>query len=186
MKVLQSRINANAVKDLQIVQHQNVIYVEGQVPSVTNGGMLTVSTKITSYGDFLCNRITGKYNTLTGADSCWPDALPWTATDDGTCHLRMTLRDGTGGVDIFEDYIPLDLFFSPGRVREQGILVDTAGAGIPPNPSQQLFYAMPLEYVFRANNDLTIQLKNDSTCRNRFSLAFWGIRLKSAAAVRGL
>lgn len=173
MNVLTNKINANAVKDLQITQHFNAIYIEGSVPALAAGGMLTATTKITSYGDFLCYRMTGKYSTLVAGPA-----------DDGTCHLKMTIRDGTGGVDIFEDFIPLDLFCSPGRVRTMGVLADAAG-GVP-NPTQQLFYPMPLEYIFRANNDLTLQVKNDATYANNFSIAFWGVRLKSPAAVRGL
>lgn len=178
MNILKQPLDASAMKDLQIKQYSNALFIEGTVPAVTAGGSLTATIAISNLGDFLIQRMTGNYTTLI-------DDGAGAANDDGTNHLTLQIRDGGNGLELFDDFIPLDLFMTPGRRRLMGV---TTGAGaVAIEPAHQLhFPGFPFEYIFSANTEIVFALRNDATWLNRFQIALWGVRIKSAAAVRGI
>lgn len=177
MNILKQPLDAGAMKDLQIKQYSNALFIEGSVPAVTAGGSLTSTIAISNLGDFLCQRITGNYTTLIEEA-----AAP---VDDGTNHLSLQIRDGGNGLELFDDFIPLDLFMTPGRRRLMGV---TTGAGaVAIEDAHELhFPGFPFEYIFSANTEIVFAFRNDSTYLNKFQIALWGVRIKIAAAVRGL
>lgn len=178
MKPLSRYIDAKNVENLQINQYANVLRINGTVPAIDNqNGALTAVLNISSYGGFLMQSFTGKYSTLV-SDGGQPAA----AVDDGTNHLSVKIVDVTSAIDLFDDFVPLDLFLSPGRVRTPGVYVDAAG-GVP-NPSNQLFWPMPFEYYFSSNAEINLEFRNNSDWSNTFDISFWGIRLKSSISVR--
>lgn len=170
-------LDAGKIKDLQMRQHFSAIIIQGTVPAVAAGGALTAKFNLASYGDFLCSDITGMYSSLV-------DSGAGAAVDDGTNHLSARLSDGQGGIQLFDDYIPLNLFLTPGRQRTMGVLLDAAG-GVPP-ASLPLFFPKQLVHLFPANNDIVLDVRNDSDWPNKFKIAFWGTRIKSFVSTRGI
>lgn len=177
VNLLSHEINIGKLKDLQQKQHFNVLKAEGTVPALAAGGLLNLSINVSNEGDFFCHDITGSFSTLIEA------AGPVTQ-DDGVNHLRAKIRDAGSGTDLFDDFTPLDLFLSPGRTRTAGIIVAPAGLAV--EPSNTVFFPKRFVYVFRANTNIQIEVKNDANFANSFVLAFWGIRIKSPQAVAGL
>jgi len=169
--MIPKKIPVDQIKDLQIKQYFNAIIVSGTVPKSTLGGTLTAKLNLTSSGDFLSNDVTGKYTTLVMDDE--------SIVDDGTNHLSCRITDSRNK-ELFDDFIPLDLFLTPGRVRTLGVLVDAAG-GVP-NPSSQMFFPKKFSHLFSANNDIIFEFKNDSDAENTFNIAFFGERIKSTLA----
>jgi len=178
VNLLSHEINVGKLKDLQSRQHFNVLQVTGSVPNVAAGGMQNFTINVSNEGDFFCNDITGSFSTLSDT------AVPGVAWDDGVNHLRAKVRDAGSGTDLMDDYVPLDLFLSPGRIRTAGIIVAPAGLAV--EPSNTVFFPKRFVYVFRANTNIQIEVKNDSDHANTFTMAFWGIRIKSPQSVAGL
>lgn len=160
-------IDTGKIKDLQFRQYFNVLYVEGTVPKVADGGTLNTNLRVSSIGDFLVNDVTGQYTSFVDDNG---------QVDDGENHLSVRITDGDRGREIFDDYIPLYLWLTPGRTRSSGIL-DITGARA--DPSQPLFYPKPFPYCFGANTDILLEFKNDADWENYFKIAFWGTRVKS-------
>ena len=135
-------------------------------------------TSVSFIGHFLCQYITGNYQTLSYADpdeECGPSIV-----DDGICHLRGQLIDGAGSTQIFSDFVPFDLLLSPGRIRSRTAtnnLIATILASKADN-APSLFYPTNLEYLFTANSDIQMNVKNDSDVAISFSILFAGIRVK--------
>lgn len=179
MNVLKQTLDSGAMKDIQIRQYANALYVEGSVPKAADGGSLTATISISNLGDFLCQRFTGNYTSLIAA------AGGATAEDDGVNHLSCQIRDGGNSLELFDDFIPLDLFLTPGRRRFAGV---TTGAGaIAVEPAHELhFPGIAFEYLFSANSEIVFAFRNDSDWINKFQIALWGIRMKASAAVKGL
>jgi hypothetical protein len=94
--------------------------------------------------------------------------------------------DSTGQRTLFDDYIPLDLFLSPGRARRQTGLAGAAvannlqavgGVADKADNAPSLFYPYRFEYLFAANSDIQLSVKNDSNTTNYIDLAFKGVRI---------
>lgn len=175
VNMLSHEVNIGKLKDLQSRQHFNVLKAEGTVPALAAGGLLNVSLNVSNEGDFFAQDITGSFTSLIAAAP---------SSDDGVCHLRAKIRDAGSGTDLFDDYIPLDLFLTPGRTRAAGVV--TAPGALTVNPSNSLFIPKRFVYVFRANTNIQIEVKNDANFANSFVIAFWGMRIKSPIAVSGL
>lgn len=178
VNLLSHEISVGKLKDLQTRQHFNVLKAEGTVPALAAGGLLNISLNVSNEGDFFCQDITGSFTSLIAG------AAPPPSNDDGVNHLRAKIRDAGSGTDLFDDYVPLDLFLSPGRTRAAGVV--TAPGALTVEASNPLFVPKRFVYVFRANTNIQIEVKNDADYANSFVMAFWGIRIKSPAAVAGL
>jgi hypothetical protein len=158
MNLFAGILKASTMFDIQNVQYSEVLLLSD---SVAAGTQKTCRVSVSALGHFLCNFITGSFTTQSTAGA---------VVDDGIDYLRGKLIDGGAQRALFSDYIPLHLFLTPGRRRSLA-----AGA-----VSNTLFYPLPLEYLFTANSEIVMDVKNDSDVANSLSIAFHGVRIKSA------
>lgn len=113
---------------------------------------------------FDCYFITGDFTTLSTVDDV--------TTDIGTNFLSLRFTDASNDLKICDDFIPADLFLSPGRVKDP--------AGTAGNPSNSLFYPFPFEHIFPASGGITIEVANSGLADNEINLLFWGKKLKAS------
>jgi hypothetical protein len=181
MKFLRDKIDISNILNLQAKQFIQPQYVEDIVPA---GQMKSTQLNLSSAGAFLCLGITGSFTTLR-IKSLGPTVLE----DTGVCTLRMKFKGGAGTRDLFNDYVPMDLIFSPGRVRvdrtDAGLVTGgatLAAADLGPAPNQ-LFYPYKFEYLFKESDIITFQVQNDippaaNGWQNRWRLCFYGFRVE--------
>jgi hypothetical protein len=169
-------LSADKLFDSQRSRYSETLILSGVIPA--NAGLLC-RTAVSNLGHFLCLKITGSFSTLTNAGGI---------VDDGIDHLRGQLIDGAGQRKLFNDYIPLSLFLSPGRRRDATALNAFIPFGAIPaaQPSGSLFYPTELEYLFSANSEILLDVRNDSVEPNRLDVAFHGIRILSGVSVAGI
>ena len=162
MNIFKQRISPQAIMKIQNHQYQEKLLLEDTVPANSSKlGTLNVS----SLGAFYCLYFTGSFETL------FDDA--GAIKDDGVSHLRGKLIDGSNSRSLFNDYIPLDLFLTPGRVKSSlstTVLTDPVG--------NSLFYPQPFQYLFAINSDINFDVKNDSDTELTYSIVFNGIRVR--------
>jgi len=183
MKFLRDKVDVSKILALQTQQFIQPQYVEDIVPA---GQMKTTQLNLSSAGAFLCLGITGSFTTLRikGVNSGVTEL-----EDTGVCTLRMKFKGGAGTRDLFNDYIPMDLIFSPGRVRvdrtDAALITGgaiLAAADLGPAPAQ-LFYPYKFEFLFKESDIITFQVQNDiptaaNGWANRWRLAFYGYRVE--------
>lgn len=164
MNPLLHRIDAPDILNRLRFQYPEKLIISDSVP----GGQAKLGkVAISNLGHFQVGYITGHFTTLKSGPS-----------DDGISHLRALLSDGTGQRKLFNDYIPLDLWLSPGRIKSP---LDLTGAD-----SNNLFYPDFFQYMFTANSDILLDVKNDSDFANDYDVVFHGHRVKSKVAVEGV
>lgn len=157
--MLDKLINPKRAFDIQNQQYQNKLILEDIVPGdQTKLGKVNV----TSLGNFYCIFITGEFTTLKEIDQ--------EIIDTDVNYLRGQLKDGANNRTLFNDYAPLSLWLSPGRVRHDSAvnLLTTA------QPSGRLFYPHPFEYLFPINGDILHDVKSTSNIDNYYTLLFHG------------
>jgi hypothetical protein len=89
---------------------------------------------------------------------------------------------------LFSDYIPFDLFLSPGRARSVNA-VNNTGASVNigvANRGESLFYPIELEYCFAANSSIQLDVKNASGTPLTYYIMFHGIRILASQSVSGI
>lgn len=157
--MLDKLISPKRAFDIQNQQYQNKLLLEDTVPG---GETKLGKVNVTSLGNFYCLFITGEFTTLSFDD---PDIV-----DDGVNYLRGQLKDGANNRTLFNDYAPLSLFLSPGRVRHATAtnLLTTAA------PSGMLFYPHPFEYLFPINGDILFDVVSSANTYNYYTLLFHG------------
>jgi len=176
IRVLAKKINSGATFAMQNSQYSDKILLSDTVPALSSHlGKASVS----NLGDFLCQHVTGHFETL--------DLLTGTSTthtvDDEINHLRGQLMDGAGNRKLFNDYIPLDLILSPGRMRSvnavntYAVVNDGAAQAAIANAAPSLFYPFEFEYLFSRNTDILFDVKNDSRNAINYEIVFHGIRV---------
>lgn len=177
----------NPIKPAEVFANQNVQYEE-KIPlddTLTAGQEKLCKTSISNIGHFYCAYITGTYQSLVSIVVGGVTKI----VDDGICHLRGKLVDGAGQRQMFLDYVPFDLFLTPGRRRTPSVtaagaafcvnnLLDVATFANKADSAPQLFYPMSMEYLFTVNSDIQMYVKNDSNTTISFSLCFHGYRRK--------
>lgn len=186
IQVLSQKLSAQSRFQLQSEQYSEKIPLSDTIPA---GTTKLCKTNVSNLGHFLCLRITGKFETLakynvtTGA----LDAAG-SICDDGICHLRATLQDGAGQRIMFSDYVPLDLILSPGRERSLNAVNNVVVAtNIPAaQNAPALFYPDEFEYLFTANSDILMSIKNDSNADCTVDILFHGARILSRKTVSGV
>jgi hypothetical protein len=168
MNNIPSLLFAEKFSTIKRQQYPEKLFLSGNIPA---GKQLRNILNISHLGDFLSLYITGSYTTLALYEG---DII-----DNGVCAMRGQLFDGTGNRQLFNDFIPLDLIFSPGRVRDVTAenVVEPFGTVLTASDSQQLFYPMELQHMFDVNSTIIFDVKNDSDADNSFTLCFHGIRL---------
>jgi hypothetical protein len=162
MNPLVKKIDIQQIFLLQQFQYTEKLVLSDSVPG---GSTRMGKVSITNHGDFLCTRITGTFETLTNNGAI---------VDDGVCHLRGKIVDQSTNRPLTNDYVPLDLILTPGRVKSSnstGVLTDAAANGI--------FWPDDFVYCFSKNSDISFDVKNDSNTTIAYNVCFHGIRLIS-------
>lgn len=168
---------AKILEPLKIIKIQNIQYSEKLIltDTVPANQSLLGKIAISSLGNFLCQFITGHFETLLFTVPNGGGHIE----DDGISHLRGKMVDGSNQRQLFNDYVPLDLFLSPGRIKSNSsvnFLTDP--------PSNNLFYPQPFQYMFTVNSEILFDVKNDSNTPIKYELVFHGIRLPVASRER--
>jgi len=181
-RVFSQRLNLEALYRLQNVQYSEKLLMADTVPA---GQSKLGKTAISNLGHFLCLQVTGHFQTVKAGGTGVP---PANIVDDAVNHLRGQLVDGAGNRKLFNDYIPLDLWLSPGRERDNRAtnVIAPDGAIITASAPYPLFYPMEFEYLFSANSEILLDVKNDSDKDISYEIAWHGIRVLSSLAVSGI
>lgn len=127
-----------------------------QIPA---GGGADISIDIKRDAHFECYFLTGSFTTLNVAGA-----------DDGVNHVSIRISDGSNDLKLMENFIPANLFLSPGRTMSPGV------AG---NPTNQLFYPFPFYHIFPANGSIIVEGANNGGTQNTLNLLFWGKKLRA-------
>lgn len=157
-------IDPFSILKMQNRQYQEKLILEDTVPA---SSMKLGKISVSSLGHFYCQYFTGHFETLIldGVDT----------EDDGVSHLRGKLSDGSNQRQLFNDYVPLDLFLTPGRTKSTdsiNVLTDAE--------SNNLFYPQIFQYMFTINSDILFEVKNDSDVPLDYAIVFHGIRVPEA------
>jgi hypothetical protein len=173
IRTLSKRVDVKGTFILQNAQYSEKLLLSDTVPAASERlGKVAVS----SLGNFLCQFITGRFQTLSLVNTNH-------VIDDGVSHLRGKLIDGTGNRQLFNDYIPLDLIFSPGRTKTKAADNNLTAYGASPvyadraDAANSLFYPIEFEYLFAVNTDVLFAVKNDSDTAISYDLVFHGVRI---------
>ncbi len=154
---------------IQNNQYMERLLMRGTIPANQSGlGQVSVS----NLGHFFCMFVTGTFSTLR--------IVGGNITDTGISYLSGQLIDGAGQRKLFNERIPLDLWLSPGRRKDQNSINFVAD----PN-SNSLFYPIELEYLFTANSNIVLDVVNTSDTPNSFEICFHGIRVISGMTTSG-
>lgn len=155
------------IEELQNLQYSEKLLLEDTVPASSSKlGKVNIS----SLGHFYNVYITGHFETLKDVEGI---------TDDGVDHLRGKIVDGSNQRPLFNDYVPLDLFLTPGRVKS------SLSTGVATDPvSNSLFYPQVFQYMFTVNSEILFDVKNDSNTAVSYAILFHGIRLPMAQQER--
>lgn len=184
MKILSQVLDAPKILDIQRVQYQERLTVKAWIkPSFQQ----QIKVNVGNLGHFLCQWISGSFTTL----AVKPPPFPIQPLQDtGINYLSAKLIDGTGNKELYNDYIPLDLWLSPGRTRANTLQIPAPFVLNPaPNPdsggpSNTLFVPTEFEYLFSANSEIILDTKNESDAPNYLAICFHGIRIKTKAGGR--
>lgn len=174
--------NAQQLRQNQLTQYADKILIEDTVPANTEK---LGKASISSLGHFLSLFITGHF---TCSASITDSASVVSIIDDGISHLRGQLVDGTGNRKLFSDYIPLDMFLSPGRIKSStnvnnyavvndSVISPTKQIAAIADKSDSLFLPMEFKYIFAINTDILFYVKNDSNTPVSYAMTFHGFRL---------
>jgi hypothetical protein len=170
MNGLVEAISVEKYRDIKRKQYPDKVIVDG---TVTAGLQQRFNAQISSIGDFYSQYITARYTTLQliGESIC----------DIGVCNLRLMIIDGTGSRRMGNDFIPMDLIASPGRVKSQTAVncYSDSGAILRADPAGDLFYPFEFCNLFDAKSSIIIDIKNDADADNTFEIVFHGQRILS-------
>ncbi len=124
--------------------------------------------------DFLCTHVIGTYTTTMAGDA---DAI----TDDGVCRLLFNFTWGGWNRQYGRKDMPLDQYFTPGRVRHPNAVNNTGANQCPQGNS--LLIPKPLPVLLLKAQSLTLTITNTGaldqlvTC----TLEGWRVTVKEAA-----
>jgi hypothetical protein len=145
----------------QMSQYQKRLILEDTVGAVDDGNEKLGKIQVTELGSFYCQFVTGHFTTLSLDDQ--------TVVDDGIPHLRAVIKDGLKNTEIDSDFTPINLYLTPGRIKSM-LSADYLNDPV----SNNLFYPIPLEYLFGINSHISVNMKNDSTYLNKYAMLFHG------------
>jgi hypothetical protein len=177
MNVLLTKLSNEKLRDAKTGQHREGILLQGEIAAHSSD---TAKVEVGTAGTIVTMRMAGYYTTL--------DLIGGVVIDDGICHLRGQLIDTDKNLQLFNDFIPFNLFLSPGRVKAssalvsgstltcQNYLTDQAGA-IAAAPSGNLYEPQEFTHPFTVNSYIRIDVKNDAGCSNKFAIYFDVIRV---------
>jgi hypothetical protein len=128
---------------------------------------------ISNIGHFESKFITGSFQTVYQSEI---NGLQ--IQDLDICYLTGQLIDGSNQRPLFDDFIPLNLFLSPGRVRS----ANSATLLTTDPPSGNLFYPIEFIYLWTINADILFKVKNASNVDLTYWMMFHGIRILTPKA----
>jgi len=180
MNVLLTKLSNLKLREAKTGQHREGILLQGEIAA---GQSATTKVEVGTAGTIVTMRMSGNFSTL--------DYDGTNVYDDGICHLRGQLIDTDKNLALFNDFIPLSLFLSPGRTRSKGGLVagvftpctNYANTGAAPTnypaaaPSASLYDAQEFTHPFTVNSYIRLDVKNDAACSNQFNIYFDVIRV---------
>lgn len=146
------------VDELLRAHHERYDFKFFGAGTVPGNGSATIPVAISSDAHFQCLSFTGSFTTLGNGGA-----------DDGVSHISCKMTDTGRSLELFNDFIPLSLFLSPGRQRATGVAGD---------PSNQLFFPIEFNYVFLANSTIELNLQNNSDTANTFNWCFHGVKYR--------
>jgi hypothetical protein len=120
---------------------------------------------VTSLGPFKVDRITGTFETLFFDGT--------NIVDDGVCYLSAKIRDAGRSRTFMDEFVPLNLLLSPGRIRSSKATNNVTTAA----PSQQLYFPFDFEYIFGTSSKIEIEVKNSGNTDMSFEMLFTGRRI---------
>jgi len=177
-------VDTNKIFADQNAAYEDRVLLGDIVPA---NGQKVGSAFISTLGHFKCYQVAGHFETQKSI------TLTDTSTviiDDGMNHLRGQLEDSCGNRKLMSDYIPLNLWLSPGRVirvrqTPANAFVEQLDSGVNPlvmarraAPSNSLFYCIPFKYTFSANSNIIFTVINDSNVALAYELMFYGLRIR--------
>jgi hypothetical protein len=181
MNLFRDKLNIDQILQLRTSQYVQSLYVENTVPA---GKEVVTPLPLSTIGSFLVLYFTGFFTSLMIKLAGTPNTLQ----DLGICPLRMKIQAGASTLQMFGDYVPMNLLLSPGRQRvNPGDAMITGGDTLAANDQgpipNQLFYPMSYQFPFAANDTITIAVKNDYDAAsggytNRWGINFIGIRAR--------
>jgi len=181
MNLFAHKLNVDEILHLRTSQYVQSLYVENTVPA---GREVVTPLPLSTIGSFLVLYFTGFFTSLGIKVAGTPNTLQ----DLGVCPLRMKIQAGASTLQMFGDYVPMNLLLSPGRQRvNPGDAMITGGDTLAVNDlgplPNQLFYPMSYQFPFAANDTITIAVKNDFDTpsggyTNRWGINFVGIRAR--------
>jgi len=178
MNVLLTKLSNEKLAQAKIGQHREGILLTGEIAAGTSD---TAKVEVGTAGTIVTMRMAGAFTTL--------DVVGGKVIDDGICHLRGQMVDTDRNLALFNDFIPLSLFLSPGRVKAKTALVAgvvtavdnylqaSAGLADTAAPSASLYEAQEFTHPFTVNSYIRIDVKNDAACSNKFWIYFDVIRV---------
>ena len=161
--------NVKRAFDLQAVEYDEALVMQVTVPANQNTlGQILIS----GMGDFQLGRIEGRFDTLYNTTGS-------VINDTGVSYLTGKLYDGGPMKQLFGDYVPLEIFLSPGRTRSAAAANNIAATDAAIAPvSNPLFYPFLFKYTFPINGYITMDFKNSSNAPLNATLMFIGRRLR--------
>lgn len=159
-------IDPAVIAAVQAKQFESYIPVSDIVAA---GETKTQTLNIDNSGDFMALELTGDFTTTALNED-------ETATiDNGICDLSVRIRDEQNSTQITNDFIPLNLLLTQGRVRSKNVTGDTS-----PFP-QPIYSKGKFIYLFSKNSTISFEVKNGSTASNSYNLCFRGVRFTNSA-----
>lgn len=180
MNVLLTKLSNEKLRESKIGQHREGILLQGEILAGTSD---TAKVEVGTAGTIITMRMAAYYTTLD------LDIGSGHVIDDGICHLRGQLFDTDKNLALFNDFIPFNLFSSPGRIKAKSALVAgvvtpcsnylIADAGIADTaaPGGILYEPQEFTHPFTVNSYIKIDVKNDAGCSNKFAIYFDVIRV---------
>jgi len=180
MNVLLTSLSNEKLRNSKIGQHREGILLQGEIQAGTSD---TAKVEVGTAGTIVTMRMAAYYTTLD------LDVVSGHVIDDGICHLRGQLIDTDKNLALFNDFIPFNLFSSPGRIKAKsalvagvvtacsnylkadGVIADAAAAG------GNLYEPQEFTHPFTVNSYIKIDVKNDAGCSNKFAIYFDVIRV---------
>jgi hypothetical protein len=181
-KLIRDKLDMQKILALRASQYTQPLYLEGI--ALPNGQEQGGEISLSSLGSFLVLSFTGFFTSLMVKD-----AVAKTLKDLGVCPLRFKIQAGASTLQMFGDYVPMDIMFTPGRKRvnpaDPALITGgytLADADIGPVPNQ-MFYPYTWVFPFASNDVITVKVKNDfdastSGWANRWGITFLGIRAR--------
>jgi hypothetical protein len=177
MIIWKNQIDAAKILQLRERQWINPLFTEAIVPP---GQTVETPLPLSTIGAFFVLWMTGQFTTLRVKAGL---ALQ----DLGVNNLRMKISAGASTRTIFNSFTPMNLLFTPGRVRtdpaDPGLI--TGGAALAdadqgPIPNQ-LFNPVDFQFPFSNNDTITISVQNTADAitgwSNRWGICFYGVRI---------